>query len=352
MPYCECQTDGFCQRYRRDMTGRFRQICQGTNVDLGTAAAFREQWAREAQPPVKSNEQPTPLILHTDQMPGDTVVMTAAIHSLHRAYPGRYTTAVISQHPEVFSYNPDVIPVTTDAAVLHMHYPAIHLCNERGIHFMQGWTEFLGSALKINIPLLTNRPRLYFPDPEPPTEDYWLICSGGKRDFTTKLWGTHNYQEVVHSLKGAVRFVQVGNSRDEHSRLHGVEDIVGKTTLRELFNWTRRARGVLCGVSLLMHVAAALEKPAVVVAGGREPVQWNAYPRQQYIHTVGMLPCRSVQGHIGHACWRSRVVPLSDGSVYDQNTCEFPVNSVPKCMQAIFPATIADQVMRYNELAN
>ena len=381
---CDCSADGYCPRYRRPMAGRFRQLCQGINVDLGTAAAFREQWAREASDdPGFTVTTPKPLLLKTGQAPGDAVAMTAAIHSLHRAHPGKYLTSVESYWPDVFAFNPDVashrIPPPDGAngqakdgvADVQMHYPAVHQCNERGIHFMQGWCEFFGAALGVNIPLLTNRPRLYFPNPAPPVEDFWLVCSGGKRDFTNKLWGQHNYQEVVKRLKGLVRFVQVGGARpvvpwnpschgsqgDEHPPLDGVVNMVGKTSLRELFDLTRRARGVLCGVSLLMHVAAALEKPAVVIAGGREPVPWNAYPLQQYVHTVGALPCRDTQGRLGGACWRTRVVPLKDGTMLDNDLCERPVNgsptsltvqTIPECMKLIRPSEVAGLILRYN----
>ena len=363
-PFCECNEDGPCRRYGRNMGGRMRDICAGVDVDLGTAAAFREQWLREAGPAAQrgnESQAPTPLLLKTDQAAGDAVAMTAAIYSLHRAHPGKYLTAVTSKYPEVFQYSPD-LAYAPGALPLHMHYPAIHESNDRAIHFMQGWCEFLGAALGVQVPLLTNRPCLYFADPAPPVEDFWLVCSGGKRDFTCKLWGRHNYQEVVDRLReqGNVWFVQVGGDGpdEDHPRLSGVQDMVGKTSLRQLFDLTRRTRGVLCGVSLLMHVAAALEKPAVVVAGGREPVPWNAYPRQHYVHTVGALPCRSTQGHVGGGCWRSRVVPLGDGTVLDEEPCQRPVDGtptkltrciIPECMAMIRPAEVVELVLRYDK---
>jgi hypothetical protein len=364
---CECKTDGFCPRYQRTMSGRFREICQGVNVDMGTAAVFREQWEREAGPSV-SAVLPQPLLLKCDMNPGDLVAMTAAIYSLHRTHPGKYTTAVKCQYPEIFDYNPDVVPAAPRMSELRMYYPAIHKANERGIHFMQGWCEFLGLALGINIPLLTNRPRLYFgshipkvvlPDdlwavlgnlvqgnfrlPDYLKGDYWIVCSGGKRDFTNKIWGHSSYQEVLGRLNGKVRFVQVGVASDQHQTLTTAVSMVGRTDLRYLFELVRRAKGVLCGVSLLMHVAAALEKPAIVIAGGREPVQWNAYPKQHYLHTVGALPCCAEGG-----CWKSRTVPLVDGSPLDSDLCERPIGDVPECMTMIKPSEVAELILRYN----
>lgn len=279
--------------------------------------------------------------------------MTAAIYSLHYAYFGRYTVAVQSPWPEIFEHNPHVVPAQPGMVEIAMRYPAISQSNDRAIHFMQAWCEHLSDTLGIRIPLATNRPRLYFDSPEPEQEDYWLLCSGIKNDFTAKLWGHHNYQAVVSLLKGSVAFVQVGRKEDDHPRIDGTVDMVGKTSLRDLFNLARRAKGILCGVSLLMHVAAALQKPSVVIAGGREPVAWNAYSRQQYVHTVGTLPCRSVQGHMGEACWRSRVVPLSDDNHgFNRDTCHYPVSAngqvVPACMDLIRPETVAELVLRYN----
>jgi hypothetical protein len=333
------------------MTGRFWEICRGINVDLGTSAAFRAQWDAEVAAARVVVEPPRSLVLANDQAPGDAVAMTAAVYSLHRAHPGRFRTAVRTRWREVWEHNPDLTPPEDGAAELQMHYPAIHKSNERAVHFMQGWCEHLGAALGVDVPLLTDRPHLYFSDPEPPLAgDYWVVCSGTKSDFTCKGWGRERYQRVVDEVwwRTGTRFVQVGGAGDDHPRLRGAEDMVGKTTLRQLFDLVRRARGVLCGVTLLMHVAAALDKPAVVVAGGREPVAWNAYPRQQYVHTVGALGCRDTQGRAGRACWRSRVVPLGDGTPHDRDPCERSEGGVPACMRLIRPAEVAAAVLRYD----
>lgn len=368
--FCDCAQDGYCPRYGRVMSGRFRAICQGTDCDLGTAAAFREQWAREYETVHKYESAPSPaqrisLLLKTDQAVGDAVVMTAAIYSLHTAHPGKYLTSVQSKWPDVFKYNPDVHKhIESDvekpfdhcepAGVVQMHYPAVHDSNERGIHFVQAYCEFLGRALGISVPLMTNRPHLYFkPDTDPrPIESYWIVCSGGKTDFTNKLWGHNNYQEVLSSLEGKVRFIQVGDNTLEQPRLDYAKYMVGQTSLRNLFYTMRHARGVLCGVSLPMHVAAALGKPSVVVAGGREPTTWNTYPKQQYVHTVGMLGCTDPQGHPG-ACWRSRVEPLGDSETLDKDLCLLPVvrghEVLPKCMDMISPAQVADLILKCDE---
>jgi ADP-heptose:LPS heptosyltransferase len=350
---CDCQSDGYCPRYRTLMTGRKREICQGINVDPGEAAVLRDHWARESASTVSgwrsSNamEERRRLLMKTDQRVGDAVAMTAAIYSLHRKYPGRFLTAVESPWLEVFAFNPDVVPADSipDAEPLQMHYPSIHAANERAVHFMGAWCEHLGDALGIDVPLLTNRPRLYFDKAQPTARDYWIVCSGGSTDMTNKLWGHSNYQKTVNLTSGRVKWVQVGANDQDHQPLFCHMRAVGKTGLRDLFDLVRECRGVLCGVSLLMHVAAALEKPTVVIAGGREPVQWNAYPRQHYLHTVGVLPCCKSGG-----CWRARVQPIHDGSQFDEMPCERPSLAsfgtvIPECMAMILPEEVAEKIL-------
>ncbi len=359
--FCECEQDGWCERYQRDQIGRFREICRGVNCDLGTAAAFRDQWLRETTVSKSKSDilqhttNSIPLLLKTDQAPGDAVAMTAAIYSLHKAHPGKYLTWVESPYPEVFEYNPDVRSneyPRPDALPIQMHYPAIHDSNIRGIHFMQAYCEFLGFALGIHVPLLTNRPHLYRlsspTEPKHQIGDYWVICSGGKKDLTNKMWGHNRYQEVVVRCAD-IEFVQVGDSISNHPRLGYTDDMVGKTNLRQLFDLVWNSRGVVCGVSLLMHIAAALEKPCIVIAGGREPVAWNSYSKQHYLHTVGMLPCSNPQGNIGGACWRSRTVSLNDGTALDKDLCLRPIGNTPECMTMISPERVVELILQYDK---
>ncbi len=353
--FCDCEKDGHCHRYNKPMYGRMRELCQGINVDPGTAEAFRQQWRREAgMPEPQESLKPRPLLLQTHQSPGDALVMTAAIYSLHRCHPGKYYTSVESPHLAIFENNPDVLPIEQARAMgaepLRMHYPAINDCNTRGIHFMQGYTEFLGASLGIPLPLMTNRPMLYLSQAEKATKPanlpakYWLISAGCKRDFTNKFWGTTKFQEVTNQLRGTICFVQVGAKGDDHQPLEGVVNLVGQTSLRQLIQLAYHAQGVLSGVTFLQHVAAAFNKPAVVIMGGREPVQWNAYPKQHLLHTIGMLPCCENGG-----CWKSRTVKLNDGSHEDNSLCEKPTaNGLPLCMTMISPKEVSEKILQYS----
>src|SRR6185295_7622114 len=108
----------------------------------------------------------------------------------------------------------------------------------------------------------------------------------------------------------------------------------------------------LCPVTALMHLAAAVEfkerpdanRPCVVVAGGREPAHWEAYPDHQFIHTVGALRCCLKGG-----CWKDRVFPLGDGDERDrpEHLCVDIVRQLPRCMDMITSAEVIRRIEMY-----
>jgi hypothetical protein len=101
-----------------------------------------------------------------------------------------------------------------------------------------------------------------------------------------------------------------------------------------------------------MHLAAAIEimpekdasRPCVVVAGGREPPHWEAYPTHQYIHTIGALACCRTGG-----CWRSRTRALGDRDINDtpKYLCVDVVDDLPHCMHMITPEMVAERISMY-----
>ena len=46
---CECENDGFCARYKRDMYGRDRELCAGINVDVLCLQILMHERKREQQ---------------------------------------------------------------------------------------------------------------------------------------------------------------------------------------------------------------------------------------------------------------------------------------------------------------
>jgi hypothetical protein len=176
--------------------------------------------------------------------------------------------------------------------------------------------------------------------------------AGGKYDITIKWWSWRRFQQVIDHFRDRILFVQVGQEEDFHPELRGVLDLRGQTDLRQLVKLVYHCQGILCPVTSVMHLAAAVEcrrdlapsRPCVVVAGGREPVQWEAYPQHQFIHTIGALPCCREGG-----CWRSRTERLFDDEPWDQpdQICLDVVGGLPRCMQIIDAAEVVCRVQKY-----
>lgn len=296
--------------------------------------------------------------------PGDIVMLTAAIRDLHRAYPGRFLTNVRTSCPALWEHNPHITPLNkedTDVKSMVCHYPLIHRCNDTPYHFIHGFIEYLNEQLGLHI-----RPTAFKGDIHLSADEmakpsiveetlgkpapYWIIAAGGKYDYTIKWWHRRRWQEVVDHFRDRILFVQVGEKGHYHPPLKGVLDMRGKTTLRDLIRLMYHADGVVCPVTLHMHLAAAVPLPpgrkrlrsCVVIAGGREPAHWEQYPGHHYLHTIGALDCCATGG-----CWKSRTVRLGDGLPLDlpDSICrDVAPTGLPRCMDMISATQVCESV--------
>lgn len=245
-----------------------------------------------------------------------------------------------------------------DCKVIRMEYPLIHQSNQRPVHFVQGYVDYLGGKLGIPLTCTVRRPYLYLSDNEKQWTNgvkehsgydgkYWLICTGVKPDYTVKGWGHENYQAVVDMLSGVVQFVQVGESHHSHKPLAGAIDFIGKTNTRQLIRLAHNAEGGIGGVSFLHHIFGALEKPFVTLASGMEPESWEHYHTGRFLHKGACVPCGRPGG-----CWKARVVALGDGDKKDKTSlCVLPVQSgeeyISRCMELITPDEVVRAVLDY-----
>ncbi|HEX3655324.1 MAG TPA: glycosyltransferase family 9 protein [Pirellulales bacterium] len=310
------------------------------------------------------------LILKSHLSPGDIVMLTAAVRELHTAYPGQFVTDVRTTAPELWEHNPFVTPLDSaepGVEVIDLHYPLIDRSNQAPYHFIHGYVQHLENCLDVRLPLTAFKGDIHLSNDEKrwmsQVEElgfrgrFWILMAGGKYDFTAKWWNPANYQAVVDHFRGRIQFVQCGDQQHWHPRLQGVIDLVGKTNIRQFVRLMYHATGVICPVTFAMHLAAAVEtkpaapphRPCVVIAGGREPPHWEAYPHHQYIGNVGALACCQHGG-----CWKSRCQPVGDGDPKDQDLCQQPVVvsenlCIPRCMEMISAAEVIRRVAMYYE---
>jgi len=325
---------------------------------------------------------PQKILLHNPLSPGDVVVASALPRDIHRCFPGQFQLGYTGVVPEVFENSPYIIPMKEDEPGVfkyRTHYSLVHKSNQNRYHFMHGYHHDFNKQLKewgINEPVkLTEfKPDIHFSEKElkepPVTGKYWVISAGGKFDYTAKWWDPRKWQRLVDMLKGEVQFVQVGGASHFHPKLSNTINLIGKTTFRELMCLILHAQGVTCVVTCLMHLAAAANRPCVVVAGGREPWWWEAYTRLNrdanmrlihgdtwqppvpdlmmehvFLHTVGKhgLDCCSK-----HGCWRSKVEGGKAGSRC-KYPCKGPSIVQPKCLMYIEPEKVAKAIRLYTE---
>ncbi len=307
------------------------------------------------------------LILENYLSPGDIVMLTSAIRDIHRAYPDRFQTDVRTSCPALWENNPWLTPLSDDDPDVRRilcHYPLIQRSNQEPYHFIHGFSEYLSEQLDIRVRPTEFRGDIHLSSDEKSapsvvekhfgaTKPYWIIAAGGKYDFTIKWWHKRRWQEVVNHFKDQVLFVQVGQDGHYHPPLQGVLDLRGKTSLRELIQVVYHADGIVCPVTLHMHLAAAVPLPqsrkrsraCVVVNGGREPTHWEAYPAHQFLHTIGALDCCATGG-----CWKSRTVALNDGAPLDRPEAlcrDVAANGIPRCMDMITSRHVIDSMNHY-----
>jgi Mannosyltransferase putative/Glycosyltransferase family 9 (heptosyltransferase) len=301
------------------------------------------------------------LILECGLAPGDIVMLTAAVRDLHYWYPRQFVTDVRTRCGDLWENNPYITPVPDDdpeAKRIDCSYPLINRCNYTPYHCLHGFIEFLNEKFHLNIKPtvfrgdihLSKQERIWYSQVHEVTGQdtpFWIVAAGGKYDVTIKWWDSRRFQEVIDHFRGKIQFVQVGHQGHHHPKLNGAIDLRGRTSLRELIRLVYHSQGVLCPVTSLMHLAAAVptkgrefpHRPCVVVAGGREPAHWEAYPGHQLIHTNGALPCSASGG-----CWKDRTQRLRDGDPRDRadNLCVDVANGLPRCMDLI----TSDEVIR------
>lgn len=319
------------------------------------------------------------IILYNYQSPGDILMLTAAVRDLKRAHWDKFVIGVDTSCGEIWENNPYINPDLTkdvkDAEVIHCEYPLIHQSNQTPYHFIHGFRKFLEEKLEVDIPVKKHNNSnqnvfcgdIHLSKDELNDKDwarrvhgledgFWIMLAGGKYDFTAKWWDPACYQAVVDHFQGKIQFAQCGEPSHWHPPLDNVVNLIGKTNLREFIRLIYHSSGVVCPITFAMHAAAAIpmktippqNRPCVVIAGGREPAQWEQYPHHRFLSTNGALDCCDNGG-----CWKSRCQKVGDGDEKDvKDLCIYPVQlnnklSIPKCMQMISHHDVINAIDMY-----
>jgi ADP-heptose:LPS heptosyltransferase len=119
------------------------------------------------------------------------------------------------------------------------------------------------------------------------------IMSGGAAaaiPMRNKDWPVERWQRVVELGRERCDFIQLGSARD--ATLAGARDLRGRTTLRETALILKSSSAFVGQVGLLMHLARAVDCPAVIVFGGRERPDQSGYACNENLYSpVACSPC-------------------------------------------------------------
>lgn len=319
------------------------------------------QWPAERAMAEAAGPKKRRLLITCGLCPGDILMLTAAIRDLVNAHHDKFSVNVQTSCMELWENNPYLdrsIDRSNADRVIEAHYTdLINHSNQWPRHFIEGYRMDLEKQLGVTIPQGDFRCDVHLSAEERAAapaiaERYWIVDAGYKDDYPIKRWGFDRYQEVVDALAGEVKFVQIGliEPSHHHPDLTGVIDLRGKTSLREMVTLMYHASGVLTPISFPMHLATMATdperslklRPAVVLAGGREPAQFVAYPAHRFLSRVAALPCCD-----GGGCWHNKLDPAPG-----QRSCLRPVTTpggmkVGLCMELVTVAEVVAHIRQY-----
>lgn len=232
--------------------------------------------------------------------------------------------------------------------------------NQSGKHMCEAYRESIleKTGNGIMFPQGELMPDIHFSEYElsqPPIIEgrYWILSPAmtvGNKAFSSKAWPMDRWQEVVNAFP-QITFVQIGHTNDNNPILSGANliNMVGETQgeggVRKLLRLFKDADGSVGLVSMHAHISAALKKPAVVIAGAREPVRFELYSFHRYLSNQGTMRCvgEAPAGHNRrhdsiYSCWKMNI-----------EACPNRVDRYAKCIAMITTEEVIKAINDYYE---
>jgi ADP-heptose:LPS heptosyltransferase len=225
---------------------------------------------------------------------GDELMCSAVARELKQRGAGKIW--VFTSAPEVFAGNPDLIAVPADwrlhrfcdffrVARTELEYPS-----PPKQHLIATMCAIAGIEGEIAL-----RPYVHLRDEEKrgakrtkrPQIAIQTSSMAARYPMKNKQWPHERFQSVADALGADFDLVQLGAPDDPV--LRGCLDLRGKTKLREAAAIMASSELFIGLVSGLMHLARAVDCPAVIVYGGREHPSQSGYVANENLYWEG--PC-------------------------------------------------------------
>jgi len=250
--------------------------------------------------------RPRELVHFYGQTPGDDLMCTAILREMRKR--GRRDVWMMSRFPELFRRNTDVDSVVPFDA---RYERLVEWVGGRSWYAQYGGHDhqvdrspvpdrhiiaLMCQACGISGPV-TLRPYLHLSDDEREVgriaPRQIALHSSGQSAYSAmrnKEWIPGRMQQVVDALRGDFSFVQLGSLEDP--KLEGCVDLRGRTTVRESAAVIASSQLFLGQVGFLMHLARAVDRPSVIIYGGREKPWQSGYSCNANIATSpACSPC-------------------------------------------------------------
>lgn len=222
---------------------------------------------------------------------GDSVILTGAVHNVKAEFPEiEFVYSGFPQYREIYKHNPD-FSSSADGCI-NLGYIGYGEGEEKALrgNHVEAQTMTLCEKMKIPyVPYKTRVPILRLTEEEIESgrkyQNKWLVNANCQQYSISKYYP--HWQEVIDGMLDiGLNIIQIGGNeaRDITTNLSGVEDMRGKTTVRELMAMVYNCSGIVSPSSGIVHIGAAWEKPTVCLIGAREN-PGTLYQHCKYIET-------------------------------------------------------------------
>ena len=235
---------------------------------------------------------------------GDSVLFNSVVHELGQQTGKRYLVG--TKHREIYQGNPHALilpfPQYANYKIFRILGSVFGLKIHHIDYYYEGFPpkrhilELLCDRVGLKKPIKT--PSIFLSKKEneirllPDTGKPWVaIQSTGLSTWTdNKNWGVENLRKVARLLEKDFSIVQLGAPSDPSL---GVNlELQGRLELRDVFIVLMQCKIFIGQVGFLMHAAASVGLPSVIVYGGFEAPWQSGYETNINLYTeVECAPC-------------------------------------------------------------
>ncbi|MGD9202355.1 MAG: glycosyltransferase family 9 protein [Chitinispirillia bacterium] len=221
---------------------------------------------------------------------GDTLLVAAVARELKKKY-GKIEITVNRTRKELLDNNPNVdnIGQQYNGVDLNYHYGKYNIKKNTGSTLIQIMCK------KVSIENPENLVDIYFTKDEIKYADMHtsrikkpvitIHTTSNNFDNSRKFWPVTYWERIVDILRNNYTLIQLGNS--DEIPIRGSINFLGKQNIRLSIALIKKAKLHLGIVSSLMHGAAAVGTPAIILFGGFERFALhqykNIFPVESYV---------------------------------------------------------------------